>query len=128
MAASQQWPSGRAPPTAPRRLAADQVYPGCMKLIALERPVPGVPEGAFSPELLRREAARAWELHLTGEIRELYFRGDREEAVLVLEAADAAAGRRILAELPLVQAGLIEFELVPLRAYPGFARLFDAAR
>jgi hypothetical protein len=35
-----------------------------------------------------------------------------------------AAGRKIVRELPLVRAGLIDFELVPLKAYPGFARLF----
>ncbi len=96
-----------------------------MKLLALERPVPGVADASFTPDLLRREAARAWELHLLGDIRELYFRADRHEAVLVLEADDVAGARRILAQLPLVQAGLIDFEIVPLRAYPGFARLFE---
>ncbi len=95
-----------------------------MKIIALERPVPGAAEEAFTPELLRDEAARAWELHQSGAIRELHFRADREEAVLVLEAPDVGTARGTLAQLPLVRAGLIDFELVPLRAYPGFARLF----
>jgi hypothetical protein len=31
---------------------------------------------------------------------------------------------KILAQLPLVQAGLIEFELIELQPYPGYARLF----
>jgi hypothetical protein len=31
----------------------------------------------------------------------------------------------VLATLPLVLTGLIEFEVVPLRTYPGFARLFE---
>jgi muconolactone delta-isomerase len=95
-----------------------------MKIIALERPVPGAADEAFTPELLRQEARRAWELHQSGGIRELYFRADREEAVLVLEASDVGAARKVIAELPLVRAGLIDFDLVPLRAYPGFARLF----
>lgn len=46
--------------------------------------------------------------------------------MLVLECASAVEAQEILAELPFVQAGLIEFETVPLRAYPGFARLFAA--
>jgi hypothetical protein len=29
-----------------------------------------------------------------------------------------------LATLPLVSQGLIDFDLIPLRPYPGFARLF----
>ncbi len=95
-----------------------------MKIIALERPVPGAADEAFTPELLRQEATRAWELHQSGAIRELYFRADREEAVLVLEAPDVAAARKILEQLPLVRAGLLDFDLVPLRGYPGFARLF----
>ena len=34
----------------------------------------------------------------------------------------------ILATLPLVQEGLITFELIPLAPYPGFARLFEQDR
>jgi hypothetical protein len=37
----------------------------------------------------------------------------------------------ILADLPFVREGLIAFDLIPLRAYPGFERLFsieDASR
>lgn len=95
-----------------------------MKIIALERPVAGVADEAFTPALLREEASRAWALHQEGAIRELYFRADRSEAVLVLEAADLAAAQAVLSELPLVRERLIDFELVPLSAYPGFARLF----
>lgn len=97
-----------------------------MKIIALERPVPGAADEDFTPELLREEATRAWELHQSDAIRELYFRADREEAVLVLEAPDVAAARKILEQLPLVRAGLLDFDLVPLKSYPGFARLFGA--
>jgi hypothetical protein len=95
-----------------------------MKIIALERPVPGVQDDAFTPALLREEAEKVWQLHQAGAVRELCFRADREEAVLFLEAPDLAAARETLSGLPLVREGLIDFELVPLRAYPGFARLF----
>ena len=94
-----------------------------MKILAIERDVPGATPAAFR-QYGRAEAQRAWDLHQQGTIRELYFRGDRDEALLVLECADVQAAREVLATLPLVQHGLIEFELIPLRAYPGFARLF----
>ncbi len=100
------------------------MYAWRMKILALERPIAGVADESFTPELLREEARSAWELHQAGAIRELWFRADRELAVLVLEATDVAEARRTLGELPLVRAGLIDFEVVPLRAYPGFARLF----
>jgi hypothetical protein len=47
--------------------------------------------------------------------------------VLTLECSDVDEARGVLAELPLVAAGLIDFELIPLRAYPGLARLFAKA-
>ncbi len=94
-----------------------------MKILAIEHEMPGVTGEDIAPHL-RAEARRAWELHQTGTIRELYFRADRAEAILVLECESVAEAEAALATLPLVAAGLIRFELIPLRAYPGFARLF----
>jgi len=94
-----------------------------MKILALGRDVPGTADEQFVPHLTA-EAARAWELHQQGLIRELYFRADEDSAVLVLECRDPEEARRALESLPLVREGLIAFDLVPLRAYPGFARLF----
>jgi hypothetical protein len=71
-------------------------------------------------------ARRVWDLHQAGVIREPYFRADSPEAVLVLECAEAAEAHVTLPSLPMVAAGLISFEIVPLRAYPGFARLFGS--
>ncbi len=94
-----------------------------MKILAIEHEL-----SAATAENLQRhakaEAARAWALHQEGIIRELYFRADRPEAVLVLECPDLTAAQDALNTLPLVQHGLIAFELIPLTAYPGFARLF----
>ncbi len=95
-----------------------------MKILAIEHDPPDITEDQFTTELLQTEARRAWELHQAGIIRELYFRADRYEAVLVLECADVDEAHSVLNTLPLVQAQLIGFELIPLKAYPGFARLF----
>jgi hypothetical protein len=94
-----------------------------MKILALEREQPCVTAEQFRP-YLPAEAARAWELYHAGVLRELYFRADESCAVLVLECADAAEAREVLATLPLVQARLITFEVIPLVPYSGFARLF----
>jgi len=98
-----------------------------MRILAIERPVQGVTGDRFTPELSVAEARRAWDLHQAGMVRELFFRADEPAAVLMLECADASEARGILATLPLVAAGLIDFELIPLGAYPGFARLFSSA-
>jgi len=94
-----------------------------MKILALEKEVPGIPDGACEP-YLRAEAVRAWQLYQNGIVRELYFRSDWPGAVLVLECSDVAAAEKALATLPLGKQGLVQFELIPLRAYPGFERLF----
>lgn len=94
-----------------------------MKILALEKETPGVAAEAFRP-YLKAEAARAWALYQAGVFRELYFRQDRSEAVLLLECAGLAEANEALNTLPLVKAGLITFELIPLVPYPGFARLF----
>jgi muconolactone delta-isomerase len=95
-----------------------------MKIIAVGKDSPTAKSEDFTPELLGKEARRAWELHQRGVIRELYFRADEESAVLILECADLAEAREVLGSLPLVEKNLISFELIPLLAYSGFERLF----
>lgn len=94
-----------------------------MKVLALEEETPNRKADDFQP-YLKAEAERVWELYRAGIIRELYFNQDTHTAVLVLECADMAEAGATLATLPLVQAGLIAFQLIPLIPYDGFARLF----
>jgi muconolactone delta-isomerase len=96
-----------------------------MKILAIERDLAGIPDSAFTDDILKGEATRAWELYQSGHIRELYFRQDKSAAVLVLELPTVDDARTILASLPLVRHKLIDFELIPLAPYPGFARLFQ---
>ena len=94
-----------------------------MKILAMEIEVEGIKPEQYEPHL-KAEAQRAWELYQSGVIRELYFRADQSETVLILECADVNEAQQLLASLPLVKAGLITFEVIPLVSYPGFARLF----
>lgn len=94
-----------------------------MKILAMEIETEGVKPEQYAPHL-KAEARRVWELYQSGTIRELYFRADRSEAVLILECADGNEAQQTLESLPLVQAGLITFDIIPLVPYPGFARLF----
>jgi hypothetical protein len=95
-----------------------------VKILAMEMEAEGAKADQFAPHL-QPEARRVWELYQSGVIRELYFRDDRSEAVLILECKDTNEAQHTLETLPLVQAGLIRFDVIPLVPYPGFARLFD---
>ncbi len=97
-----------------------------LKILALEHELPNVTAGQFQT-LAKEEARRVWQLTQAGILRECYFRADRNEAVLVLECLSVDEAQQVLSTLPFVQNRLISFELIPLKAYPGFERLFAEA-
>jgi hypothetical protein len=95
-----------------------------MKILAIEKDAEGVTDEDFRPHM-KAEAMRAWELYQSGVFREMYFtKGEDPVAVIMMECASVEAAKKALDTLPLVKAGLISFELMPLVPYPGFARLF----
>lgn len=94
-----------------------------MKILALEHELPGATSAQFQQHA-KDEARKVWALVRAGVIRESYFRVDRNEAVLALECPSVEAAQEVLSTLPFVQNQLIAFELIPLKAYSGFERLF----
>ena len=94
-----------------------------MKILALEYES-ATAEADHIEAYLPAEARRVLELTQAGIIREIYFRAEQREAVIMLECADAHEAHDVLQTLPLVQAGLISFEIIPLKPYDGFSRLF----
>ncbi len=94
-----------------------------MKILAIEKEIPNSTPELFAPHL-KEEALQVWELYKSGKLREIYFRGDRDTAILILECVNVEEASSLLDTLPLVEAGLIEFEAIPLVPYPGFERLF----
>ena len=94
-----------------------------MKILALEKEAAQPQSSDFKP-YLAEEAVKVYELYQTGVIRELYFHQTDHTAVLMLECANIDEARRVLGGLPLVEAGLITFDVIPLVPYPGFSRLF----
>lgn len=94
-----------------------------MKILALEKEVPGVLPEQFQKHS-KAEAARIWTLYQQGKLREIYFNADTHEAVLILECDDRQEADALLETLPMVSAGLITFNVLPLAPYTGFTRLF----
>jgi len=94
-----------------------------MRILAFEKELPG----AMAEEYARHgkaEAMKVWELQQEEFIRESWFRRDENSAVLLLEAEDTDDAENRLRGLPFVKRGLITFDLVPLKPYPGYSRLF----
>jgi len=98
-----------------------------VKILAIEHELSNSSADQFK-EYARAEALKVWELQQSSVIREIYFRADRDEAVLVLECESISEAQEILGTLPFVGSNLISFEIIPLKAYPGLARLFDSEK
>ena len=94
-----------------------------MKIIAIEKEIKGKTPEDFEP-FLREEAHHLWQLYNSDVVREVYFRTDDNTAVIIMECDSLFHAKEIIAEFPLVQNKLIEFELIPLKPYDGFERLF----
>ncbi|MBN2280263.1 MAG: superoxide dismutase [Candidatus Marinimicrobia bacterium] len=95
-----------------------------MKILALE-----IENSNANPSLFQKfakaEAEHVYKLYQLGKIREIYYRQDPKAAVIMLECQDMDEARLILRELPFVRNNLITFEIIPLKPYNGFERLFN---
>jgi hypothetical protein len=72
------------------------------------------------------QARSVWERYEIDQVREFYLRADHQPgAVLILECDDVTEAERLVATLPLAEAGLLDFELIALRPFMGFRELFE---
>lgn len=94
-----------------------------MKILAMEKELQPLPLEE-KQTLLRNEALAVWKFYQEDVIREIYFRADQSTAVLLLECDSVQNASDFLSQLPLVSSGVIKFELIPLKPYSGFSRLF----
>ena len=76
-------------------------------------------EADFEP-IVPLEGARARQLYSAGFTRQIWHRGDKPGACQIVEAENIEGVRENLATLPLAAAGMIEFDIIPLKPYPGF--------
>jgi hypothetical protein len=74
--------------------------------------------------LVKEEAKVVWGLYASGSLRSAHYRSDIPGAVLMLEAADLSEATKTVESLPMVQAGLLKTEIMPLEPYTGFEALF----
>lgn len=90
-----------------------------MKFFVIAKRDPKYAPEEFAP-VLDAEARRARQLYAENILREIHSRTDGKGAVLVLEAADQAAAEAAMKSLPLVQKGMLGYEIYGARPYRGF--------
>ena len=95
-----------------------------MKVLAIGHPRSGVRWEHIAP-YVGEQARSVWERYESEQVREFYLRADhRPGVVLVLECDDVTEAKRLVAALPVSEADLLDFEIIPLRPYVGFSELF----
>ena len=96
-----------------------------MKVLAIGHPRSGVRWEHIAP-YVGEQARSVWERYEIDQVREFYLRADhRPGVVLVLECDDVREAERLVAALPISEAELLNFEVIPLRPYMGFRQLFS---
>jgi hypothetical protein len=72
--------------------------------------------------LIPQEAMQARHLYSIGFTSQIWHRADISGACQDVGAADESQVRERLATLPLAKAEMLDFEIIPLKPYAGFAQ------
>jgi hypothetical protein len=97
-----------------------------MTVLAIAHALPGATAEAF--QRVRPEEIRGvWNIYRRGQIGQIYYCTDREVAVLFLNCDTIDDARAILAELPMVREGLIDFDYYPIGPFTPWDGLLDTA-
>jgi muconolactone delta-isomerase len=88
-------------------------------LVLSRRRTDQFPDAEFAARV-ESEFEQARALYADGFVRQIWARADMPGACILLEADSLEQARERLMTLPLYQAEMVEFSLVPLKPYAGF--------
>ena len=94
-----------------------------MQFLVLAR----VAEGVGMEQVLshvKAEAETVWQKYSAEIVRSIYYIADMSGAVLMCEAPTLEAMQVIATQFPMAQAGVLKFEILPLKPYTGLESLF----
>ncbi|MBD2059447.1 hypothetical protein H6F88_26200 [Oculatella sp. FACHB-28] len=94
-----------------------------MQFLVLARVAEGVAMEQVLP-YVKAEAEMVWQQYSAEIVRSVYYIADMSGAVLMCEAPTLEAMQEIAAQFPMAQAGVLKFEVLPLKPYLGLGSLF----
>lgn len=95
-----------------------------MRFLVKFSPKPEVSIDRILP-LVEEEEGLAWRFYREGFVREFFMTDRAGTVVVIAEAASDAEVRRRFAELPMVKAEVIEYEVLELRPFTNWETLFS---
>ncbi len=84
------------------------------KLLAIGTRTPKATAAALAP-VMQSEVQETVRLYLSGKLEQWFSKADQTGVVFVLNVADLAQGQQLLESLPLARAGLMEFQIIPIK-------------
>jgi hypothetical protein len=85
-----------------------------MQILAISKLKEGATMDKMGPHLAD-EVKHTLEVYLDGKVRNFWFKVGQPGIVLMLESAGEDEARQVLKALPLVAAGFVEFDVIPLQ-------------
>jgi len=85
-----------------------------MQILAISKLKEGVTPGSIGT-VGADEIKHTVESYLDGKIRSFWFQVNRPGVVFILESKDEDEARQVMDELPLVVAGFMDVDLIPLQ-------------
>ena len=76
-------------------------------------------------EIMPKEVPDTLQLYLDGKIEQFWFRQDRPGVIFYMQAETVDAAKAEVDALPLTQAGLMSFELMPVGPLAPLGRLIQ---
>ncbi len=93
-----------------------------MKILAIPKAVSSTSANAFDSQLVNAEVEAVLRLYQSDVIREIYTRANSRGVVFILEGASLDEVKTALSQLPAVQRGVLDIDLIPLAPFQGFLR------
>ncbi len=94
-----------------------------MQFLFLARVAQGISTEQVLPHV-KDEAKAVWQNYSADVVQSIYFIADMSGAVLLCEAPDLATMQAIATQFPMAKAGVLTFEILPLKPYTGLEALF----
>ena len=94
-----------------------------MQAFVIARVVEGAPMEQVLP-LVKPEAAKVWELYNDEKLRTIHYISDMSGVVMLWEISSLEALEAELQKLPMIEAGMLVCEVIPIKPYTGFTELF----
>lgn len=94
-----------------------------MQFLILARVAQGISIEQVLPHV-KAEAEAVWQQYSAEILRSIHYIADMSGAVLLCEAPNLEAMQAITAQFPMAKAGVLKFEILPLKPYIGLESLF----